>query len=384
MTSSKYALLVVATALVVALVTWFAPPLGRLAAIVMATLLILAVSLRQGATTGMVSNQETSPPIKELIALADDVVEGAGSQCRAGTEELQRVNELLHQAIDTLLHSFSSMNELVQSQRNAALGIAKGQGNDSDNKLFASFILDTAKTLDTFVENTITTSKIAMSLVESMDNMNHQVGSVLAILGEIEAISKQTNLLALNAAIEAARAGEAGRGFAVVADEVRSLSLRTNQFSSEIRNHMELVNDSLTSAQDSILKVASTDMTYTLQSKQRVQDTMAQIEQMNMKMGSAVQDIDALAEQVSQEVNTAVRALQFQDMTSQLVNHATRRIESVQEIISSMDLAVHDVHDLSTGLSAAHQRVRETVRKASERMNPVSQESIDSGDIELF
>jgi methyl-accepting chemotaxis protein len=376
---------------VVALVSWFAPPLMRVAAIIVATLIILTITARGGVTAGNAStaraSDKTFDPTRELIALADDVVNGAGDQCRAGAEELRRVNELLQQAIDTLLRSFSSMNELVQSQRSAALNVAIGQGSDpghGSNSLFASFILDTAKTLDTFVENTTSTSKIAMSLVESMDAMNHQVGSVLAILGEIEAISKQTNLLALNAAIEAARVGEAGRGFAVVADEVRSLSLRTNQFSSEIRNHMELVNGSLTSAQNDILSIASTDMTYTLQSKQRVQDTLTQIEGQNQKMGSAVRNIDALAERVSHEVNTAVRALQFQDMTSQLVNHAARRIETVQEIISGMDIAVHDIHDLSTGLSAAHERVRETIRKASERMNPVGQENIQSGDIELF
>ncbi|HEX8979632.1 MAG TPA: methyl-accepting chemotaxis protein [Parasulfuritortus sp.] len=330
---------------------------------------------------------QTDFPADTLIELADDVVRGTAGQCQGSKDELLRVDELLRHAIGTLLQSFNHISELVQSQHNSALSVAssldKEAGRTGDIH-FTDFIQETSSTLDSFVESTVTTSKTAMGLVETMEAINNQVGSVLAILGEIEAISKQTNLLALNAAIEAARAGEAGRGFAVVADEVRSLSLRTNQFSDEIRKHMEQVNGSLSRAHDAILSVASMDMSFALQSKHRLQGAMTSLDDINKRMGNAVHDIDGLAEQVSREVNTAVRALQFQDMTSQLINHTLSRIESVQEIISGMDLAVHDIGDLATGLPAARLRVRETVRKASERVAPVKQETIQSGDIELF
>jgi methyl-accepting chemotaxis protein len=391
LTSGKYALFVTVAAIAVALVTWFATPLWRLLAVVVVAITIWAILARSHVssrdTDSGKSNTTSHQTTKQLIALTDNVAAGTNSQCQAGASELNRVNDLLKEAIETLLHSFNNMNDLVQQQRQTALAIASGQSEEADSggkTLFASFIKYTANTLNTFVESTISTSKAAMGLVESMETMNNQVGAVLSILGEIEAISKQTNLLALNAAIEAARAGEAGRGFAVVADEVRSLSQRTNQFSNEIRSNMGMVNSSLLSAQNTILAVAATDMTHTLQSKQRIQEAMTRIEATNTQMSVAVENIDVLAERVSQEVNTAVRALQFQDMTSQLINHSIKRIGAVQAIVSDMGSAMHGIHDLATGLTTVHRRIQETISKTSGPTNPVAQKSIDSGDIELF
>jgi methyl-accepting chemotaxis protein len=217
-----------------------------------------------------------------------------------------------------------------------------------------------------------------------METISTQVSAVQGILGEIEAISKQTNLLALNAAIEAARAGEAGRGFAVVADEVRSLSMRTNQFSDEIRRHMDAVQGSMTSAHDAIHAVASMDMNFALQSKKRVQDTMTRLEEINRMTAEAVQHIDTLAAGVGREVDAAVRALQFQDLTTQLIGHTALRLETVREIMAGMDMAVRQIRDIASGVPAAHQRIRDTVRKASERTSPVNQGDMKSGDIELF
>ena len=386
MTSKKFAVLIISVAIIVAAVAWFGDPLTRVIAVAAVAIAVWYLGARFGVES---KPQVEAAPVSaqhEIQHLTGELCAESQQQCATGAEELNRVKELLGEAIGQLLASFSSMNAHVQSQRDSAHSIvsAMGAGDEEHQVDFGQFVQETSKTMASFVDNTVTTSRIAMGLVETMDTINQQVDSVVNILGEIEAISKQTNLLALNAAIEAARAGEAGRGFAVVADEVRNLSLRTTQFSNEIRKYMEGVNQSLQSADASIQQVASMDMNFALQSKQNVQDTMLKLEAINGRTEGAIRKIDEHAEQVAQEVNAAVRALQFQDMTSQLIDHTLSRMHTMRGIIASIHEAMRDAESPNAGLLAARNRLRESAEAARKRSNPVGQESMQSGDIELF
>ncbi|NWG87629.1 MAG: hypothetical protein HXY26_09015 [Hydrogenophilaceae bacterium] len=320
----------------------------------------------------------------EAQALVHTLNAEFGSLCQASTEELTRVSTLLAQAIERLIKNFSGINSHIQNQHELTLCITKGSCQGPQQEVnFHEFIQNTSDTLESFVNNTLQTSKRAMGLVETMDSISGQVAYMQGILGEIEGIAKQTNLLALNASIEAARAGEAGRGFAVVADEVRNLSLRTNQFSHDIRERMVQVEGSLAEAHEAISAVASTDMNFALQSKQTVQDTLHHVEQVNTSMSEAAGQINQHAQEVETLVNDAVTALQFQDMTSQLIAHTLDRIRTIQEIATSADEAVKNVGN-AEAFHNARNRVHEALERNRARLNPVSQESLESGGIELF
>ncbi len=382
-------MLILIEAVLVSLVVWLTDAAWGVLA-VLAGAVVLAWFGRPAARKELSDGQgaEADPALRsELDGLLKEQVHIVQSRRDTSVGELDRVKVLLREAIEKLVASFGEMNSHIQAQRDLALSIINSmtdQDQGSGGTSFADFVMDTSRTMEAFVDNTLQTSKIAMGLVETMDVIDTEVQSIIGILGEIESIAKQTNLLALNAAIEAARAGEAGRGFAVVADEVRGLSQRTNQFSKEIRGHMDGVHNSLSNAHSSIYAVASMDMNFALESKQRVQDTMARIGKINQSMTASAHAINDHAEHVENGVNAAVTALQFQDMTTQLIEHTQSRIDNGVGIARELATTLAQAGDLARTMRQARERLHAQAKAVEVRPQPVAQESLHSGDIELF
>nr|WP_010483886.1 methyl-accepting chemotaxis protein [Pseudomonas sp. S9] len=170
---------------------------------------------------------------------------------------------------------------------------------------------------------------VAMQEVEGLAASSDQIGSVLEV---IRSIAEQTNLLALNAAIEAARAGEAGRGFAVVADEVRSLAKRTQDSVEEIRQVIEglqsgtrevvsTMNSSHRQAQGSVEQVE-----HAVAALQRISEAVSIITDMNLQIASAAEEQSSVAEEINRNVAS------IRDVTESITSQADESAQVSQDL----------------------------------------------------
>ncbi len=307
--------------------------------------------------------------------------------------DLDQVQVLLADAIEKLLESFQGMQHLIKSQQKTALGQEKNQADINGNDI-GEFLAEISATFQALIDSIINNSRVGLELLEKMDVVSEKVSGILGILGGIDDIAKQTNLLALNAAIEAARAGEQGRGFAVVADEVRKLSSRSEQLSQQIRTMVggvkESIKDASTTIDTSIARLSSFNISFTAEAKIKMGKALGRAQEANASMAGIIEQQGNIAREVDEVVGRAISSLQFQDMVGQLLEHSNTRI-------TSMETAWHRMGDWSKEAAQGHAASPDKIDKmrveigdifaaadAMGKRNPVRQKTMETSEIDLF
>ena len=283
--------------------------------------------------------------LSELLSTTYSSAKESAYSNKKVTDSMKSTEHSSEQQISLSRSIIDSSNEITQSLQNIVSNTDSVHNINNEHLSFAKL---SAKELVALVDQVKLITDMLNRFSNTITGLKENSENIRSILKMVEEFSDQTNLLALNAAIEAARAGEAGRGFAVVADEVRSLSVKvsgaTKEISDFINQMNELVNEtsdeservivhsknvqtSINATSDGFSKMLH-EFEYNQKQLQQIANAVHMLEDMQNQTHQSVEQIAALGEQSKQKIDTALNdSYQSQQLSVQTQEQLKRFVD---------------------------------------------------------
>jgi methyl-accepting chemotaxis protein len=297
-------------------------------------------------------HDETSPqPIALLqrwMSLADmqqRVIQALVAEISSTSGFVETEAEALSGGFQRLVLSADQQTSRVESLTNLAIGIEVDGEIIPIDKIAA--LLE--NTLSDVVEKILLLSKDSMSMVYALDELNANVGRVDKCMQQLSGITRTTNMLALNARIEAERAGTAGAAFRVVAQEVRELSRVTQELAVSMQAELATVTAGIANGHATLRRVATIDMSDNILAKDKLEVLLSALIRRSETLTSIVSSAVREAESISADVGGMVTGLQFQDRTRQRLEHV---VDTLQVIDQALEELKHSSVETVPGLTA--------------------------------
>ena len=294
--------------------------------------LLLAIKLMDAKARTIIRRlAQATEPLSEKAQNTDAAVANVSDAMNRQLQETEQVVTAMHQMTATI-------NDVSQSASNAATAASEA---DHQSKATMARVSDTIKLIEALSAEV----GQAEAVIQNLAKYSKEIGGVLDV---IQSIAEQTNLLALNAAIEAARAGEQGRGFAVVADEVRTLAGRTQNSTEEINKMIEILQQGAQNAVEEMAKVramAAEGVEHGKNSTQLLTETshsVSTISEMTLQIASAAEEQHIVSEEIARNIE-AIN--QLSNETAEYAAGASQSSRDVSKLSRELDIMVEQFDD---------------------------------------
>ena len=274
----------------------------------------------------------------------DELTERASAEVDRSQEATHNVERLADEALRGVAAAAASIEEVTHAANMTATSATEGAEASSTTSQLSSGV---SEMVNGFVSELQAVGSASLESSQGMAAVGSSVEAIGEFVATIAKIASQTNLLALNAAIEAARAGEAGKGFAVVADEVRKLAEESNVASRHVAQMMETLKEGTFSAIESSQEssaVVSGIIAKAQETQQSLKNTLVEIDKVN----DAVQTIAAAAqEQAASSSEISESASQVRKSVSDVVGEIATVSKGTGETVSVIGKVAQESRNLS-------------------------------------
>jgi methyl-accepting chemotaxis protein len=270
---------------------------------------------------GALENRAQQKVVEEILEFAS----AQGRSVEALMGELSLTSDDVEKSVNGLVNRFRDIAGKARDQTHTVQSLMTSvQTIEMDGKSvpLSELAEEIGDTISSLVEKIIHLSSRSIAMIFALDDVQSEIKSMQVSIGQIDKINKQTNLLSLNAKIEAARAGAAGRGFAVVATEVGELARAVNTLSDTVKKQMSSVSDGLRRGDDLLQEISNIDMSReNLKAQERIKRMIDILINQNKTIADALQTTVGSSEQIGQSVSGAIMDMQFQDRVMQHIQN---------------------------------------------------------------